>query len=103
MARQYCPTCKTTVKAERAPTSHVLHLLLTLITAGLWLPVWIIVAMSASYTCAVCGSRTRDALTQGAITSAQWLVKWGLAAVVGLFVLAFVGVFVLSWVQTWIN
>lgn len=27
-------------------TSHVLHLLLSLITAGLWLPIWLLVACS---------------------------------------------------------
>jgi hypothetical protein len=27
-------------------TNHVLHFILTVITAGLWLPVWIIVALS---------------------------------------------------------
>lgn len=27
-------------------TNHVLHLILTLLTGGLWLPVWIIVALS---------------------------------------------------------
>lgn len=28
------------------PVNHILHLLLTLLTAGLWLPVWIIVAIA---------------------------------------------------------
>lgn len=27
-------------------TSHVLHLLLSVVTAGLWIPVWILVAIS---------------------------------------------------------
>jgi hypothetical protein len=27
-------------------TSHVLHLLLSLVTVGLWLPVWVLVALS---------------------------------------------------------
>jgi hypothetical protein len=27
-------------------TSHVLHLLLSLVTVGIWVPVWLIVAMS---------------------------------------------------------
>jgi hypothetical protein len=38
-----CPTELTQlVKAHR--TNHILHLLLTVFTAGLWLPVWIGVA-----------------------------------------------------------
>lgn len=30
---------------ERKQTNHLLHFILTLITLGLWLPVWIIVAI----------------------------------------------------------
>lgn len=30
---------------ERKKTNHLLHLILTLVTVGLWLPVWIIVAI----------------------------------------------------------
>jgi len=29
----------------RARTNHVLHLLLSLVTGGLWLPVWLLVTM----------------------------------------------------------
>jgi hypothetical protein len=34
--------------AKRADhkTSHVLHLLLSVVTAGLWVPVWLLVALS---------------------------------------------------------
>lgn len=36
--------------AKRADhkTAHILHLLLSLITAGLWVPVWVLVALSHS-------------------------------------------------------
>lgn len=30
----------------KKPTNHVLHLLLSIITVGLWIPVWIIVSIS---------------------------------------------------------
>lgn len=33
-------------KLARLRTSHVLHLLLSVITVGFWIPVWVIVAMS---------------------------------------------------------
>jgi len=40
--------------------NHVLHLLLTLFTAGLWLVVWILIALSASGAgeakCGKCGT-----------------------------------------------
>jgi hypothetical protein len=28
------------------PTNHIFHLLMTLLTAGLWIPIWIIVGVS---------------------------------------------------------
>jgi len=34
--------------SKKKKTSHVLHLLLTIITAGLWIVVWILVAISNS-------------------------------------------------------
>lgn len=34
--------------SKKKKTSHVLHLILSLITVGLWLPVWIIVTLSNS-------------------------------------------------------
>ena len=34
------------LQSNQYKTSHVLHFLLTLITAGLWIPVWFIVAQS---------------------------------------------------------
>lgn len=35
-----------TDKLARIKTGHVLHLLLSIITAGLWIPIWIIVALN---------------------------------------------------------
>lgn len=35
-------------KANRKKTNHVLHLLLSVLTAGLWLPVWFLVAFKNS-------------------------------------------------------
>lgn len=32
----------TTVNVGRAPASHALHLILTIVTCGLWAPVWIV-------------------------------------------------------------
>ena len=34
--------------SKKKSTSHVLHLILSLITVGFWVPVWIIVALSNS-------------------------------------------------------
>lgn len=42
-----------------APTpSHLLHLVLTIITAGIWLIVWLIIGgKTGPYRCTVCGSK----------------------------------------------
>lgn len=38
---------RSAVLAIGKPCNHVLHLLLTLVTCGLWAPIWIIVAVTA--------------------------------------------------------
>ena len=38
----------TVVGAREKRVNHALHLILTILTAGLWLPVWIILAISNS-------------------------------------------------------
>ena len=35
-------------KIQRAKTNHILHLLLTFVTAGAWMFIWILVAISNS-------------------------------------------------------
>lgn len=37
-----------TVNEPRKRVNHLLHLVLTILTAGLWLPVWIIIALANS-------------------------------------------------------
>lgn len=32
------------VQAPQYQTNHILHLLLSIVTAGLWIPVWVIIA-----------------------------------------------------------
>jgi len=52
-----CKTCgRQTPHLVSAP-NHVLHLLLSLVTFGLWLPIWILIAFfsGASPTCMTCG------------------------------------------------
>lgn len=54
--RLWCEVCQKRVKAERQGASHVLHLLLTLCTFGLWAIVWLIVATGRAYHCTECGA-----------------------------------------------
>ena len=34
--------------SKKKSTSHVLHLILSIVTVGFWIPVWVIVALSNS-------------------------------------------------------
>ncbi len=56
---EHCRYCgKPTLHLEEKP-NHILHLLLTIVTMGVWLIVWVLLGMSSrlsSSTCTVCGS-----------------------------------------------
>jgi len=56
---KFCPACDKMVKTERKQVSHILHLLLTMVTFFLWVPVWIIVTINATYhwSCTWCGRK----------------------------------------------
>jgi hypothetical protein len=55
---RYCPHCQTRNLAIGRTPNHVLHLLLSICTAGLWLIVWLLVCagMIGGYRCARCGT-----------------------------------------------
>ncbi len=55
--------------AVAARPSHILHLLLTIVTGGLWLIVWLFLSSSGKqFRCPYCGDRTR---------SMSWAVRTG--------------------------
>jgi len=61
MAEEYksafCKNCDEQRKVARPKTNHILHLLLTIVTAGLWLIIWIGVAIKfGGWRCDTCGS-----------------------------------------------
>jgi hypothetical protein len=54
--KKFCPT-HGSVLAERPGTNHILHLLLSLITGGLWIIVWVGIAVKfGGWKCPICGS-----------------------------------------------
>ena len=60
-AQRFCLTDDRMVLAVKRAHNHLLHLLLTLITGGLWLPIWALVCVRAAtkpYRCPVCGAET---------------------------------------------
>lgn len=53
-----CVTCNGLRLFSKSGPNHVLHLLLSLVTMGLWLPVWIVILFcghSRPYRCMRCG------------------------------------------------
>ena len=60
-ASRYCKHCGKQVLVRRASTNHVLHLLLSIVTCGVWLPIWILGALcnqTIKWRCTHCGSQT---------------------------------------------
>jgi hypothetical protein len=53
----YCNACQKNVMAQSNKPNHVLHLILTVVTAGLWGLVWLLLAAGAigGYRCTQCG------------------------------------------------
>ncbi len=53
----FCPTCNTDRKFHREGINHRLHLILTVLTGGLWLVSWIAITIGRRYepwNCNIC-------------------------------------------------
>jgi len=55
--RSFCKLCDKNVKAEAKGTSHILHLIMTICTGGIWSIMWLLCAMSNTWSCSECGGR----------------------------------------------
>lgn len=54
--RKHCKICGTKTKHSRKGTSHILHLLLSILSAGVWIPIWILAAIFKDHwQCDTCG------------------------------------------------
>ena len=52
-----CEARNKSVMVRRKGTNHILHLILSLLTAGLWVIVWIMVSVKiGGWRCSQCGS-----------------------------------------------
>ncbi len=53
----FCKSCNKQVVVFRKGTNHILHLLLTVLTAGLWIIIWLGVGVKfGGWRCTECGS-----------------------------------------------
>ena len=56
--RAYCSDCKAKRLFEKQGTNNILHLILSLVTAGGWLVVWLFCGLANAFKpfrCTVCG------------------------------------------------
>ena len=54
----HCPSCNKRVVVFRKGTNHILHLLLSIVTFGVWLIVWFGSAVKfGGWRCTECGSK----------------------------------------------
>lgn len=61
----YCPVCRRQVLARRRSPNALLHLILTVMTAGLWLIAWFFMATSnrsLTFLCTNCGTPVSGAI-----------------------------------------
>ncbi len=53
----FCGVCASQRKVERQGPNHILHLLLTVFTGGLWVIFWILLSIQpGAWRCSQCGS-----------------------------------------------
>jgi hypothetical protein len=59
LTQRFCPGCDRLVAAYRSRPNHTFHLILTLLTLGLWSIVWLLIAVAGlgSWRCRGCGRR----------------------------------------------
>jgi len=55
-----CKKCKTNTLHKRPSPNHILHLILSIITGGIWIIMWCLIAFLTNftpYTCNICGNK----------------------------------------------
>jgi len=56
--QKYCKACQENVLAVKKEPNHILHLILTILTSGMWLIVWLLVSIfQDSWRCSKCKKR----------------------------------------------
>jgi hypothetical protein len=108
----YCEHCRRPVLGRRDGPNHLVHALVSLFLCGLWIPVWIIAALSTGgYACPTCGGRVSAFPQQpgspvrqlspeeeGAIAARRSRVNRIIAVALGLFFVALIALAVTAFV-----
>lgn len=54
----FCKLCESRNKLERKSPNHILHTLLSVISAGFWIPMWALISVWTNpWTCSKCGTK----------------------------------------------
>lgn len=78
VARRYCPHCLRNGPAVNGGANNAVHFILTILTVGFWIPVWLLFALcGGSYQCQQCGSRTYSSRF---MRSVELTIRFGLIA-----------------------
>lgn len=58
ITQAYCPHCEDYTAHEVTGAGHMAHFLMTIVTLGLWFPIWVLRALTArKLNCRTCGRR----------------------------------------------
>lgn len=60
----YCQNCKKQVLILKKDVNHLLHLILTIITGGIWLIIWMVVGSGGDWRCSLCGNKVKQGSTE---------------------------------------
>jgi hypothetical protein len=72
-----CPSCDAVMPHNQPAPNHVVHALVSIFLIGLWIPVWILIAIGSGKdpaTCVKCGTRrlpTGPAVSLGTVAPAK--------------------------------
>ena len=88
LTRAYCKVCRDYRPCEWDRHSHGLHLMLSLLTLGLWVPVWLLIALSGKRRCRECGSRAYANAIEAWLLSPLGILSLCVAGAGGVILLA---------------
>jgi len=77
----FCSTCRRQTASIRPRANHILHLILSLLSCGWWVPVWLLCALlPGAARCTVCGQTSRTTRLISGLIRLTAVVVLGLAA-----------------------
>lgn len=79
----FCKTCQRQVRITSKRPNHIFHLLMFLLTGGLWLVMWILVSLCYDWRCTHCGLRV-SGFSIGSFLLVVFLILCGVFILIGV-------------------